>query len=189
MLNKPKEVPVFWWLNTSFKFDKCGKTKFKHDTIFRKLSNAQEKVRGMLKAEVIKWLFVSALLRLGFNWGISVWTTIQNVTELFEATSTSLELWKYRNFTYPVFCPFLNHWKKCLDCGASLSRPVRFDLCPTNASVTVSFGQRHQWTMLVSTVLTLDRMDTNKLKISMRNMSFLNFNSGLQYDLATHELN
>ena len=43
--------------------------------------------------------------------------------------------------------------------------------------------------MLVSTVLTLDRMDTNKLKISMRNMSFRNFDSGLQYDLATHELN
>ena len=34
--------------------------------------------------------------------------------------------------------------EKFLDCGASLSRPVRFDLCPTNASVTVSFGQRHR---------------------------------------------
>ena len=30
---------------------------------------------------------------------------------------------------------------KFFDCGASLSRPVRFDLCPTNQSVTVSFGR------------------------------------------------
>jgi len=43
------------------KFGKCGKNK--HDAIFRKLSKAQEKVRGMLKAD----FFVSALLSLGFN--------------------------------------------------------------------------------------------------------------------------
>ena len=109
-------------------------------------------------------------------------------TELFEATSTLLELWKYRNFTYPVFLSFSQPLKTFLDCGASLSRRVRFDSCPTIVSVTVSFGQRHRWAMLVSTVLTLDRMDTNKLKISMRNMSFRNFNSGLQYDFSTHEL-
>ena len=37
------------------KFDKCGKNK--HDVFPRKASNAQEKVRGMLKAEFMKWLF------------------------------------------------------------------------------------------------------------------------------------
>ena len=34
-----------------------------------------------------------------------------------------------------------------LDCGATLSRPVTFDLCLTNTSVTVSYGQRHWWTI------------------------------------------
>ena len=34
------------------KFDKCSKNK--HNAISRKLSNAQEKVRGMLKAEFMK---------------------------------------------------------------------------------------------------------------------------------------
>jgi len=59
------------------------------------------------------------------------------------------------------FLSFSQSLNKFLDCGASLSRPVRFDLCPTNPSVTVSFGQmqRHRWAMRVSTVLTLDRMD------------------------------
>ena len=37
------------------KFDKCGKDK--HDVFPRKVSNTQEKVRGMLKAEFMKWLF------------------------------------------------------------------------------------------------------------------------------------
>ena len=45
------------------KFDKCGKNK--HDVFPRKVSNAQENVRGMLKAEY--GFFVSALLNLGFN--------------------------------------------------------------------------------------------------------------------------
>ena len=35
---------------------------------------------------------------------------------------------------------FSQSLNKCLDCGASLSRPVRFDLCPANPSVTFSFG-------------------------------------------------
>ena len=69
-----------------------------------------------------------------------------------------LELWNYAKFTKPVFCPFLNHWIN-FGLWCKSSRPVRFDLCPTIPSVTVSFGQRHRWPMRVSTVLTLDRMD------------------------------
>ena len=42
------------------KFDKCGKNK--HDVFSRKVSNAQEKVRGMLKAEFMKWIFRFALI-------------------------------------------------------------------------------------------------------------------------------
>ena len=48
------------------KVDKCGKNK--HDAISRKLSKAQQKVWGKLN-----WwngFFISALLSLGFNWGI-----------------------------------------------------------------------------------------------------------------------
>ena len=45
------------------KFDKCGKNK--HDIFFsRKVSNAQEKVRGMLKAEFMKWIFRFAIIKL-----------------------------------------------------------------------------------------------------------------------------
>ena len=43
-------------------FDKCGKNK--HDVFSRKVSNAQEKVRGMLKAEFIKWIFRFAIIKL-----------------------------------------------------------------------------------------------------------------------------
>ena len=133
-----------------------------------------------------------------FKPGPSVWTaTIQNVpltvlftltrdtlhtTGLFEATSTPVELWKYANFTEPVFLSFSQALNKFLDAGASLSRPVRFDLCPTNRSVTV-FRSKTSMSNGSSTVLTLDRMDfdfsTNKLKISMSNTSFRNFNSSL----------
>ena len=44
------------------KFDKFGKNK--HDVIPRKVSNAQEKVRGMLKAEFMKWLFRLGTIKL-----------------------------------------------------------------------------------------------------------------------------
>ena len=44
------------------KLDKCGKNK--HDVIPRKVSNAQEKVRGMLKAEFMKWLFHFGIIKL-----------------------------------------------------------------------------------------------------------------------------
>jgi len=46
------------------KFDKCGKNK--HDVFPRKVSNAQEKVRGilMLKAQFMKGLFRFGIIKL-----------------------------------------------------------------------------------------------------------------------------
>ena len=44
------------------KFDKCGKNE--HDVFSRKVSNAQEKVRGMLEAEFMKWIFRFAIIKL-----------------------------------------------------------------------------------------------------------------------------
>ena len=44
------------------KFDKCGKNK--HDVFSRKVPNAQEKVRGMLKAVFMKWIFRFAIIKL-----------------------------------------------------------------------------------------------------------------------------
>ena len=44
------------------KFDKCGKNK--HDVFPRKVSSAQEKARGMLKAEFMKWLFRFGIIKL-----------------------------------------------------------------------------------------------------------------------------
>ena len=99
------------------KVDKCGKNK--HDAISRKLSKAQEKVWGMLKAEFMKWLFRSALLiSLAFNWGITVRTTIQTILTLTRNTrsdlwtSRTLKICHYHNpwVTKPVPCPLLNHW-------------------------------------------------------------------------------
>ena len=69
-----------------------------------------------------------------------------------------------------------------------LSRSVRFDLCPTNPSVTVSFGSRHrrfsrsdgsdaifqqinlryQWAIWVSAILTLNRMDVDMTFFSFK---------------------
>ena len=46
--------------------------------------------------------------------------------------------------------------------SAQLGCP-RFDLCPTNPSVTVSFGQKHRWEMRVSTISTLDRTDFDRI--------------------------
>ena len=100
------------------KFDRCGKNK--HDVLPRKVSITQEKVRGMLKAEFIKWLFPFSNIKLRLQ--LRYWCISNNsereinffsrwcVTCYPKATSTPLELWKYANFTKPVFCPFLNHW-------------------------------------------------------------------------------
>ena len=45
-----------------------------------------------------------------------------------------------------------------LDCGASLSPPVMFDLCPTNPSVSVAFGFDEQ-SEFPQFSLYIDRMD------------------------------
>ena len=85
------------------------------------------------------------------------WHATQNRTfrsDLY--TSKTLKICQFHETSFLSFSQSLN---KFLDAGASLSRPNRFDLCPTNRSVTVSLGQRHRWAMQVSTVLTLDRMD------------------------------
>ena len=93
--------------------------QIKHDAISRKLSKAQEKVWGMLKAEFMKWLFRSALLiSLAFNWGITVRTTIQTILTLTRNTqsdlwtSRTLKICHYHNpwVTKPVPCPLFNHW-------------------------------------------------------------------------------
>ena len=44
------------------KFDKCGKNKY--DVFSKKVSNAQEKFRGMLEAEFMKWIFRFAIIKL-----------------------------------------------------------------------------------------------------------------------------
>ena len=44
------------------KFDKCGKNK--HEVFSREVSYAQEIVRGMLKAEFMKWLFRFGIIKL-----------------------------------------------------------------------------------------------------------------------------
>ena len=55
----PKRSSVNSFLTA--KFDKCDKNK--HDVFSGKVSNAHEKVQGMLKAEIL----VSALLNLRLN--------------------------------------------------------------------------------------------------------------------------
>ena len=103
--------------------------QIKHDAISRKLSKAQEKVWGMLKAEFMKWLFRSALLiSLAFNWRITVRTTIQTIltltlnTQSDLWTSRTLKICHYHNpwVTKPVPCPLFNHWLYFWS-GASLS--------------------------------------------------------------------
>ena len=49
----------------TIKVDKCGKNK--HNAGDRKLSKVQEKVRGMLEAELIKWLFGFSIIKLSFQ--------------------------------------------------------------------------------------------------------------------------
>ena len=60
--------------------------------------------------------------------------------------------------------------------------PVRFHLCPTNPTLTVSFSLRSRWVMWISRSDGL-RCDfsANKLTIWMSYMSFCNFNSILDW--------
>ena len=93
-------------------------------------------------------------------------------------TSRTLKICQFYLTSVLAFSQSLN---KFLDCGASLSRPVRFDLCPT-----VSFGLRHRWAVRVSRSdgLRCD-LSANKLTIWMSYMSFCNCNfksDGRRYD-------
>ena len=74
-----------------------------------------------------------------------------DVTSYPKATSTPLKICQSHLTSFLSFPQSLN---KFLDCGASLSRPVRFDLCPTNPSVTVSFGEQCEF---------LHRMDVDAI--------------------------
>ena len=54
---------LLWFVFTSSSSIMSYCKQRKHDTISRKLSQAQEKVREMLKAEFMKWLFRFSILR------------------------------------------------------------------------------------------------------------------------------
>jgi len=106
------------------------------------------------------------------------------VTRYPEATSTPLELWKYANFTKPVFCPFLNHWinfwtvvrvsraKLGLICLRQIQVIFRFKtwwaLCEFlhRMDVDAIFQQinlRYEWAIWVSAILTLNRIDVDMI--------------------------
>ena len=81
----------------------------------------KEKVRGMLRAEFMNWIFRFAIIKLRLH--LRYWRMNNNskreinffshwrVTRYPKATYTPLELRKYADFTKPVFCPFRNHRK------------------------------------------------------------------------------
>ena len=104
-----------------------------------------KKKQGMLKAEFMKWLFRFGNIKLRLQLRYERMNT-QPKSYLY--TSRTLKICQ---FHWTSFLSFSQSLKKFLDCGASLSRSVRFDLCPTNPIVTVSFGLRHRWAMQVST--------------------------------------
>jgi len=106
------------------------------------------------------------------------------VTRYPEATSTPLELWKYANFTKPVFCPFLNHWinfwtvvrvsraKLGLICLRQIQVIFQFKtwwaLCEFlhRMDVDAIFQQinlRYEWAIWVSAILTLNRIDVDMI--------------------------
>ena len=153
------------------KVDKCGKNK--HDAISRKLSKAQEKVWGMLKAEFMKWLFRSALLiSLAFNWGITVRTTIQTILTLTRNTrsdlwtSRTLKICHYHNpwVTKPVPCPLLNHWLyfwivvRVFRAQLGLTWVWKIQVWPCLSVKDIDeqckFPQSPRWAIRVSTILT-----------------------------------
>ena len=55
------------------------------------------------------------------------------VTRYPKATSRTLKICQFHSTSFLSFFQSLN---KFLDCGASISRPVRFDLCPTKCDRT-----------------------------------------------------
>ena len=139
----------------------------KTNTMFfsRKVSNAQEMFEECLKLNSWNGFVVSPLLNLDLKtWDKLLFTLTLPKSELY--TSGTRKICRLHQTSFLSFSQSLN---KFLDCGASLSRPVRFDLCPRNPGVTVSLGRR---AMRVSRSHGL-RCDfsTNKLAISISNMS------------------
>lgn len=126
----PKFIKLWACVKNLFltiKVDKCDKNK--HDAGARKLSKVQEKVRGMLKAEFMEWLFGFSIIKLSFQLRYyrmnntskrdisfiyaEAWHATQNRTFRSDLlTLTTLKICQYHSpwVTKPVLCPFLNHW-------------------------------------------------------------------------------
>ena len=78
------------------------------------------KVRGMLKAEFMKWIFRFAIIKLRLQlrylayeqqfktWDKLLFTLTRDM--LPKSDFTPLELGKYADCAKPAFCPFRNHW-------------------------------------------------------------------------------
>jgi len=118
------------------------------------------------------------------------------VTRYRKATSTPLQLWKYANFTKPVFCLFLNHWINFwivvrvfrVQLGLICVRQIhvwpylsvqdideqwdflnRMDL----VAIFQQINLQYQWTIWVSAVLTLNRLDVCTIFFSFKYTSSL----------------
>ena len=103
-------------------------------------------------------------------------------------TTGSLDFWKF-NITDSLwvninqFLSFSQSLNMLLDCGASLSRPVTFDLCLTNSSVTVSYGQRHRWT-----IYKFVRVYSSKTSMSDACFHNFDFNRMIYKAISTDDL-
>ena len=164
------------------KVDKCGQNK--HNAISRKLSKAQQKVWGMLKAELIKWLFCSCIIKLRFQLryllcmntnyyskrDISFFMLTHDTlhqTVPFEATSRTLIIYQYHSpwVTKQVLCPLFNHWiyfwivVRVFDAQVGLICVWQIQVWPCLSVKDINeqceFPQKRPWAMRVSTILIL----------------------------------
>ena len=108
------------------------------------------------------------------------------VTRYPKETSTPLELWKYANFTKPVFCPFLNHWiifwivvrvfsaQLSLICVRQIQMWLYLSVQDIDEqcefldrmdfdAIFQQINLRYQWAVWVSAILTLNRMDVDMI--------------------------
>jgi len=103
-------------------------------------------------------------------------------------TTGSLDFWKF-NITDSLWVninqvlSFSQSLNMLLDCGASLSRPVTFDLCLTISSVTVSYGQRHRWT-----IYKFVRVYSSKTSMSDACFHNFDFNRMIYTAISTDDL-
>ena len=139
----------------------------------------------MLKAEFMQWLFRFGIIKLRLQ--LSYYEQ-QFKTWDKKATSTPLKLWKYANFTKPVFCPFPNHWinfwivVRVLRAQLGLICVRRILVWPEQCEflhrmdVDAIFQQinlRYEWAISVSAILTLNRMDVDMIFFSFNYSSSL----------------